>query len=246
MSKQKKMLLIVEGEKADKKLFEKLLQEYELDLEYQLYSYKTNIYELYHRLFQNDEDWDTLDLLLTLKEKDKDNHILNEDYSDIVLVFDYDPQDSLYDDEKITKLLAYFNESTENGKLYLNYPMVESYKHFKTIPDPEFFNRTVSMNVLQEGKYKEQVGNETCIQHLRKVKRNDFDSIIIANIQKAIYISHARSDLNNKEAYQIYDDNILLKKQIESLHNNYVYVLNTSLFFIADYNFSLLSQKETM
>ena len=38
----------------------------------------------------------------------------------------------------------FFDNETEHGKLYINYPMIESFKHFKKIPDKDFkkYNKT--------------------------------------------------------------------------------------------------------
>ena len=33
---------------------------------------------------------------------------------------------------------CYFTESSEMGKLYLNYPMVEAFYHMKSIPDENY------------------------------------------------------------------------------------------------------------
>ena len=50
--------------------------------------------------------------------------------------------------DKITEMASYFVESSDMGKLYLNYPMVEAYYHMKSIPDPEFDSYTVSLEEL--------------------------------------------------------------------------------------------------
>ena len=59
---RKSILLIVEGAKQEKALFRALLASYQLDLEYEIYSYGTNIYELYEKMF-SDGMQDELSLL---------------------------------------------------------------------------------------------------------------------------------------------------------------------------------------
>ena len=125
MANKTKILLIVEGAKREVELVEKLLQEYKVKVEREIYVYGTNIYELYEKVFLGNEDeMDSIDLLQKLKEKDSNNPILDEKFSDIILIFDYDPQDNRYSEERIKLMLDYFSESTENGKLYINYPML--------------------------------------------------------------------------------------------------------------------------
>ena len=35
--------------------------------------------------------------------------------------------------KKIKQMINFFDNETEHGKLYINYPMIESYKHFKNL-----------------------------------------------------------------------------------------------------------------
>lgn len=44
---KKKVLLVVEGERKETELFRKLFIEYHLDMDYEIYSCRTNIHELY-------------------------------------------------------------------------------------------------------------------------------------------------------------------------------------------------------
>lgn len=66
------------------------------------------------------------------------NKLANGDFSEIYLIFDFDCQAPQYDDEKLQIMLDFFDNETEHGKLYINYPMIESFKHFKSIPDLDF------------------------------------------------------------------------------------------------------------
>lgn len=42
------------------------------------------------------------------------------------------------DDKRLKELLDFFNEETDMGKLYINYPMIESLKYTKQLPDADF------------------------------------------------------------------------------------------------------------
>ena len=57
----------------------------------------------------------------------------NSDISEIFLFFDYDFQNSqLSLDEinrRVEKMLTLFDDETDNGKLYINYPMIESIRY---------------------------------------------------------------------------------------------------------------------
>jgi hypothetical protein len=239
----KKILLLVEGEKLEVNLLNKLLAIYSLDVNYEIYPYKTNIYELYERMFKgNEEDLDVLDLLGILKERDHDSKILNEDYSDIILVFDYEPQDNRFSEERINLMLSYFNESTDNGKLYINYPMAESFKHIKSIPDSDYKERAVDFSVLSSGKYKELVSKESKFTDINIYSKQIFNSIIIHNIRKAYYITKSEYDIEDIKAgyYELEPIEILKKQNYVLINSKQIYVLNTCLFYICDYNIKLI------
>ena len=98
MAKSTKVLLIVEGAKREVELVRRLFEEYKLQIEREIYVYGTNIYELYERVFEGHEnEMDSIDLLQKLKEKDLQNPVLDQTFSDIILIFDYDPQDNIKD-----------------------------------------------------------------------------------------------------------------------------------------------------
>lgn len=158
--------MIVEGERKDVRLMKKANELLGLD-NHSIVSYNTNIYELYERLLGDikkdsleenniaciDPD---LDLLQVLKEREHEKEkleILNGDYTDIVLIFDFDPQDNRYKKDVLLALLEFFTESTDKGRLYINYPMVEGLYHFRKLPDYSFKNRKVTKDELVLHKY---------------------------------------------------------------------------------------------
>lgn len=119
-----KILFLVEGAKTDVRLMQKLLSIYGFDQKYEIISYNTNIYTLYNEMFRDNDPAD-LDLLQVLKEHEKDPRkkpLFDQSYSDILLIFDLDPQDPLFTSDKIQRMTEYFVESSDMGKLYLIFP----------------------------------------------------------------------------------------------------------------------------
>ena len=241
MNKLKNILFVVEGAKTEVQLLKKLLEEYNLDINYNIFIYNTNIYELYERIFETDAELEDFDLLLALKEKDPHNEVLRQKYTDIILAFDYEPQDNRFDIERINKLAEIFNESTENGKLYINYPMCEAYKHFKELPDAEFQNRVIDLECLKKHEYKKLVSHEGKYNDLRKIPRPLLNKMIYYHIKKAHYLQTKKGTFDLTNDY--YDIDL---KKILSIQNEFltevekVYVLCTCVFFISDYNLKLL------
>lgn len=234
MENKVKTLVLVEGAKTDVNLMKKLFDIYHISDNHEIISYNTNIYTLYKEMFEN-KDPSTIDLLQLLKEKEFDTDkrkILDVNYSDIILIFDFDPQDNLFTSNKIVEMLEYFKESSDMGKLYINYPMVESFYHMKSIPDFEFFDYVVKIEELTNYK---SIVNKICRDgDYRKFARtkDEVDIVIKDNLKKSKKI------INNS----CYNDITLLKKQCEKLANEYeIYVICTCHFYILDYNPKLVS-----
>lgn len=244
------ILFIVEGEKQDPALMEHLLETYigERDLEYQMSSYGTCIYDLYDKVFKDNDDEEDIDLLLTLKSREKDEDkkkIFDKDYTDIVLIFDLDPHDGRYDKEKIRKMQRYFNDTTDKGKLYINYPMVEAFKHTETKNRVKESFKEIKANVSDLKNYKQRVIDEGRYLKYPSYTKDTCDKIIIRNIKKGRYIigKNYDDDITEKE-YLDMDLMSILNKQIEMIEkDNSVFVLCTCAFFIADFAFGFINTK---
>lgn len=239
--RKRKVLLVVEGERKELDLFEKLFAEYSLDADYEIYPYQTNIYELYERMFEGG-DAEGLSFLGILREKasEADRYLFEQDYSDTLLVFDYDPQDNRFSRERLEVMLSYFNESTDEGKLYINYPMIEACKHFSNMPDYEFLERTVDVDAIPD--YKAIVGKETSYQSLtRDAGKHELSLMIGLVAARACML--AKLGENPKEAagnYRELDHRDILEKQGEMhVQDHRIAVLGTCLLFIADYSLEL-------
>lgn len=146
---KRKILVLVEGARTDARLMERLLAIYNIDAKYQIVSYGTNIYTLYSEMFA-ENDPSKVDLLQLLKERESDPNkklIFDIAYTDILLIFDLEPHAPDFSPEKIRRMAEYFVESSDMGKLYLNYPMVEAFYHMSSIPDAQYNNRFDLVNI---------------------------------------------------------------------------------------------------
>lgn len=241
-----KILIIVEGAKTDLRLMQHLLEVYNINDSHDIVSYDTNIYTLYQQMFK-DKDPESFDLLQLLKERENNiekKKIFDNRYSDILLIFDYDPQDPLYSQEKITEMTEYFRESSDMGKLYLNYPMVEAYYHMKSIPDELYNTYKASFYELKQGTYKQRVNRENRNHDYTKfaINKEECDIVIKQNIKKAYKI------INKDCTYKEIPENVeILNKQLEEMQINHsVFVLCTCVFYIAEYNPKLITNDFTL
>ena len=145
-----KILVLVEGAKTDVKLMQKLFEVYGISERYEILSYNTNIYTLYREMF-SDGDPSSIDTLQNLEEHERDaekKKLFDNRYSDILLIFDLDPQDPQFSGDKITEMAEYFTESSE------------AFYHMKSIPDNDFDTYTSSMEELKSRQYKRRVNFE--------------------------------------------------------------------------------------
>ncbi len=181
------ILLVFEGERAEPKIFDSLKKTFfgsETNSIIQA-SYNAEIYQLWKQV-RDDEFLDVVELLRERSEKNRISlaGIERDQVSQIFLFFDYEGHATDATDEKIQKMLGHFNEETENGKLYISYPMVEALKHLS----PDFQNQTVPAK--QNINYKQMVAESSSpYQDMRKVDANDWKHIISENLKKGNFIA---------------------------------------------------------
>lgn len=243
MNKMSKILVLVEGAKTDLRLMKHLLHIYGIDNNHEVVSYDTNIYVLYKDMF-SDGDPSSIDIQQLLKERERDpvkKEIFDAYYSDILLVFDLEPQDPRFSEDKILEMTEFFVESSDMGKLYLNYPMVEAFYHMKSIPDEDYNSYVVSLDELFKRTYKQRVNQENRNHDYSKfaVTREECNTVIRQNIDKAWRISEKESHVEHilPEAIEI------LRKQLFKIENDkYISVLCTCAFYIADYNSKFITE----
>ncbi len=237
----KRILFIVEGRKTEPRFIRKMLASFNISDESQTYVYGTNIHVLYKSVFSKGDPED-VDLLLSLKsqaENEKDKELLSMEYTDIFLVFDVEVQDPGFDKGRMSEMLEYFSNSTENGKLYLNYPMMESYRHMRSIDDGDYLKSVVRKDVIP--RYKELVNAEGCAE-LRDPNRYDrriYEAILSANALK--YLALTCSESTDLDDYVEYDGLLLFGIQMDLVESRgEMYVINTSVLIVLDYNPRLL------
>ena len=235
-----KILIITEGARTEIRLMRKLLNIYGIYDDHEIVSYNTNIYGLYSEMFSDGDPY-SIDLLQLLKERESDiskKKIFDERYSDTLLIFDLEPQDVSFEANKIRKMVDFFKESSDMGKLYLNYPMVEAFYHMRSIPDPNYDSYSASITELKNGTYKKRVNEENRDRDYKKFAsdRDESNIVIKQNVKKAYDMISKKCD------YTVSPDNgEILEKQLVDLETKReVRVLSTCGFYIIDYNYHLI------
>lgn len=241
-----KILFIVEGEKMEPKIMNHILAVYGLDKRYEVIPYRTNIYGLYKEMFSDGhpEEWDLLQIMKSHAKEDE-KAIFDCYYSDIVLVFDMELQHPGFSVDKIREMASYFTESSDMGKLYINYPMVEAFYHMKSVPDRAYNSYEIAVSdVLVKGKYKDIV-KKLC----RCGSFDDFFKRIATRAQCTVLIRQnidkARLFVyGNAESKDVPDQNSILQAELSYWEESEkIKVLCTCIFFIADYNSAWVNEQ---
>lgn len=142
MKKRGRTLLVCEGQAEKEEFLKSLVRAFpklSINIEEDVLVYETNIYQLYDELDEYYEHcWDDdlifdLPVVLDNRNRELDRSVpkygYREQYKNIFLIFDYEPHDSDFSFEKIQRMLNKFSSEEDQGKLYLNYPILESYLH---------------------------------------------------------------------------------------------------------------------
>ncbi|MDN8178276.1 hypothetical protein ACQP6U_08645 [Acinetobacter baumannii] len=132
-----KILLVFEGERTESLIANSLITSL-IEKTSNLIEavYKTHIYNLYTEVI-NDP---FLDIFHVIKEKNPHLQSFERDeFSQIYLFFDYDGHVGGALDQKIEVLLEYFNEESENGKIFISYPMVEAIRCIQDLENLDSF-----------------------------------------------------------------------------------------------------------
>lgn len=156
------ILFVFEGRKREPHLFKSIECLFFNGRQHIVCSFGNNIYELYKRLKEFDDSGDIVSILMEKYADREDSpfpdNAKSSDFSEIYLIFDYDFHNkniSLADmNLQVTEMLEIFDNETENGKLYINYPMVEAIRYTKRLPDTEFHTYTVSRQQCLDTSFK--------------------------------------------------------------------------------------------
>ncbi|MDE7181405.1 MAG: hypothetical protein K2O41_00045 [Clostridia bacterium] len=176
--------------------------------------------------------------------------ILNNKFAYTYLIFDCDVHHPrMHDDRdikqivfdnliKIGELLNYFNDETDpsKGKLYINYPMMESYRDANEFFDVQYKDAVVSINDIVN--YKALVGKKKLSnKRVDSFTKEELCKLSLMNIFKLNYIVNDLWGALSYNEYQKIMDTLRLyeaeKKKIDV--ENKISVINTTLFLILDY-----------
>lgn len=248
--KKKKALIVVEGERLESEFFKWFTKAYDIGMEICVVG--GNIYELYKKMQEYHFEADIKDVLL-----ETGNHVpgteaqLRQNFTYTYLVFDFDAHHREYNEQeldidtvvqnnikRLMELTAFFTNETDPtiGRLYINYPMMESFRDCSDFWDDTYAENTVKIEEI--GDYKRIAGQKRLAsRHLSSYSQDRFSSLSKMNVYK---LNMLNSGCWNELSYEQYLDlsqgsAILARQQEMTSTERKVYVINTSLFLMLDY-----------
>ena len=246
-------LIIIEGESCEKSFFQKLCNLISIDRNTLVIPFCNDIYELYQKIKEYDFNTTTKDVILNCLELNDEikNVIKNTKFVNTYLVFDLDLQNDSEDRhienlEKVKQMLELFTDETgEYGKLFINYPMMESYRHFYFSNPSSLKNKSIISSNEILINYKNIVGQEGTNKNINSYNLNDFYKICKTHLMQANLLLNNKFVKPSKLEYeQIIDIKNLHTKQSENiLKQNYMLVLNTSSFIYSEFYPNILNSR---
>ncbi len=246
------ILFIFEGKDDEPRLYKTLKEifHFELNEEEILHYYCSNIFSLYDKIKEYGVFDGSVNLINVLKgeaakhkevKSDLDRIKYSYEVSEIFMFFDYDirkqdEKNKLTIEQQNAKILELFNyfeneslDSERNGiKLYINYPMIESYRFFKKeLPDEDFKNYT--FNLMSEKSFKQIVNEESFYKNLNylcfdlnksgELKISDDEKRTNKIKQNWLHLK----ELNIKKAHFICTDNYSIPESKDSINQRNIF-----------------------
>lgn len=240
------ILIIVEGLKTEPNFFKRLSDVF--GLKFDIYCLETNIYSLYKKMKEIDFNGDIKDVLSEIHPSKKE--MLSKKFAYTYLIFDCDAHHAGENEtrtqeeivftnlDKLSEMANYFVDETDPsiGRLYINYPMMESYRDCDDYFENEYASAIISISKLSS--YKNHVAKKKlCSKHIDKYTKEQFSLLILQNLYKLNLICGQKWNKPNYKEYSSYSAsaNILSEERKLATKDKVLSVINTSLFMITDY-----------
>lgn len=202
-----------------------------------------NLYMLWLQLVKDEFATDIIEVVReSSKEASKalEGYARN-DFMEVYLFFDYDGHnDNLPAEYRTTdviaRMLEVFSEETEFGKLYINYPMVESLRDNYSAEDEQCFRRC-QIELSDVKDYKKTVHEIKKYQDFRNLTKEDWENLRKNALCKLNCIVKDSYKLPNRETlFEELTQSCLYEKQKEKyIDQNKIGIINSFPIFLEEY-----------
>lgn len=243
--RKKHIAFVYEGEKTEKVLVDRMKELFFQDIaDVLIFSFPAcgNIYMIWNKLRENEFEIDVIDAIREISPKAEE--ILEgyspRDFSEVYLFFDYDAHNDnlpqVYrNTDVVQEMLHAFDNETENGKLYISYPMIESLREMNTKIE-DYKSLYVPIDELIH--YKQYVSEEIEFQNFGCLTREQWEAACRGSVKRAHLIVSFQDEL---PTYHYFLNELTQKKIYEAQRerfvklNHMVGVLNSLPLFLLEY-----------
>lgn len=245
MNNARRIAVIIEGEEYEKKIVNSIRKNFFGKGNKALYTIVPlpmagNLYAIWKEL--NSDSF--LDIIELVRERTRQAQIalegLNrESFSEVYLFFDYDShQNNLKAnenaDELLMEMLETFDNETENGKLYVSYPMAEAVRDSVIGSCNTYSGKCFYKKVGRE--YKQLSGDNNPLSHIGSYTRNKWGDFINTYRGRITCLLNNSSLLSIKECKQISPTQIHQMQKGNEIENDLgIEVLSAFPKFLIDY-----------
>lgn len=247
MNRSSMTAIIVEGEDREMGIIENMIQVYFRQKKYEIFYFPAgqNIYMLWKKLKTDDFETDIIEVLKEYLAQIKSDYLEQlekygrDDFAEIYLFFDYDGhQNNLNAEEKgedvLREMLETFDNETENGKLYISYPMAETIRDY--IPGTCKAYIKCIWDEGELGEYKRRTGENAPRSNVKKYDFADWMEIINIYVSK-IHCLLERADGMNFADYRKEVNTLrIYQEQQKYIMHHQVFVLSAFPEFLLEYH----------
>ncbi|MFK3866489.1 hypothetical protein [Pseudoalteromonas rhizosphaerae] len=197
-------------------------------------SFSNDLYQLYDEI----KDDDDLNLVVLLQEGLGNKNNINilrdideDQVTDIYLFFDMEIQARKYSDESLLNMVKKFNDESNQGKIFISYPMVEAIRH---IYDFDTFKHLEVEAANCRGRIYKRLSSTDTIQRLgdhTRITTDDWKSLVRKNIEKSHFMISKNCAYGPPPTQEVIANYQINRKNV----NESIYVLSAFPFFAVDY-----------
>lgn len=199
-----------------------------------------NIYMLWKILKKDDFETDVIEILRDSNEKSAEElqNFSRDDFSEIYLFFDYDGHQTNLPAEEdgtavLDEMLHSFDNETENGKLYISYPMVEA---LRDIGEHDCAGVTgCEISLSQCAEYKRSSAENIRTSQVSHYQFSDWEKALEFFAMRVSCLFEREEVFTYQDYNRMVSPLKIYRKQQERLRDNRIFVLSAFPEFLLDY-----------
>ncbi|WP_192559794.1 hypothetical protein [Pseudomonas allokribbensis] len=238
MSKIQHILFVFEGEKTEKLISRKFIEYYFSSNGKSIVTtaFCGEIYQLIAKMKEDGFGLGSIDLFPLLQDMPENKSLKEfkrDDFSETYLFFDYDPHASGASDDKVKELLEFFSEETEEGKLFISYPMAEAVRCMDEKCKINCFSvLSVPLSIGNKFKNFSSIYSSDKFRSVKSWTREHWNEVVWRHCEKSNFIAHG---LGLFPAVAISESELFEGQLKEKLRRNRIYVLSSFPMMLASY-----------